>query len=284
MHSEEITPLLADKASRRKAVKRMGFSSFCFIYLQQHFNMESAKFHSELMTTIEGPDRMIEVIGFRGSANRQPLTAKILTRKGFVQLKDLKPGDKVIGSDGQQTKIEWMSEIVDRPIYELTTEDGRKAQCDAEHLWTVRKMTNVKEKYVTIPLQKIIDDGLYYNHKEDKRGYPVYKEYKFAIDTVKPVSTVVKWQPIEPYFLGLWLGDGNVADVRITNMDPEIIDYLKRYAQRLGLKCLITEHSPKGKAKFISITRGFRGRENGRPKSLTAKLKKLNLIGRWDSK
>lgn len=68
MHSEEITPLLADKASRRKAVKRMGFSSFCFIYLQQHFNMKSAKFHPELMTTIEGPDRMIEVIGFRGSA------------------------------------------------------------------------------------------------------------------------------------------------------------------------------------------------------------------------
>lgn len=41
--------------------------------------------------------------------------------------------------------------------------------------------------------------------------------------------------PIDPYLIGLWLGDGSSAEPSITNVDPEIIAYLYDMAEQLGL-------------------------------------------------
>jgi hypothetical protein len=38
--------------------------------------------------------------------------------------------------------------------------------------------------------------------------------------------------PIDPYLLGLWLGDGNVGDPMITSADKEIEDYLYQYLKK----------------------------------------------------
>ena len=39
---------------------------------------------------------------------------------------------------------------------------------------------------------------------------------------------------LEPYFLGLWLGDGTSCRPEITSMDPEVIEYLGDFAKRWG--------------------------------------------------
>ena len=54
-----------------------------------------------------------------------------------------------------------------------------------------------------------------------------YKGYKEAVEFSE------KNNVLEPYYLGLWLGDGHSYSQRITNIDPEIIDYLGQYAERL---------------------------------------------------
>lgn len=54
-----------------------------------------------------------------------------------------------------------------------------------------------------------------------------YKGYKVAVDFDE------KTLPLEPYFIGLWLGDGHSYSQRITNTDSEVIAYLDGYAQRL---------------------------------------------------
>lgn len=40
---------------------------------------------------------------------------------------------------------------------------------------------------------------------------------------------------IEPYFLGLWLGDGKSKNVSISSIDQEIINYVKDYAESNGM-------------------------------------------------
>lgn len=41
---------------------------------------------------------------------------------------------------------------------------------------------------------------------------------------------------IDPYYLGLWLGDGMAMyPTTITNIDPEVINYIYLYAEKLGL-------------------------------------------------
>lgn len=41
---------------------------------------------------------------------------------------------------------------------------------------------------------------------------------------------------IDPYFYGLWLGDGDTSEVSITNSDPEVIESLKHFASTHYLK------------------------------------------------
>lgn len=41
---------------------------------------------------------------------------------------------------------------------------------------------------------------------------------------------------VDPYFLGVWLGDGKSTNLQVTNQDEEIIDYLKDYCNINGLK------------------------------------------------
>lgn len=41
--------------------------------------------------------------------------------------------------------------------------------------------------------------------------------------------------PVDPYFLGLWLGDGSSDEVAVTSMDDEIREYLYRFAAENGL-------------------------------------------------
>jgi|GEM_PF-1004681 len=216
------------------------FGLFALYYFSNYFQYSLAPYHYDFIDDLhdltDGKIREVAWIAFRESAKRQPLTANLMTPNGYTKLGKLKVGDKVIGSNGKATDIIFMSPIVKRPIYEIRTEDGRSTECDSEHLWTVRKMTNVKTKYETISTQEILDKGLFYDRLPDKRNGKKYKEYKFALDTVKPVELKEKELTIEPYFLGVWLGDGSSADVRITNIEPEIEHYLEEYANKLNLK------------------------------------------------
>jgi hypothetical protein len=59
---------------------------------------------------------------------------------------------------------------------------------------------------------------------------------------------------IEPYFLGLWLGDGDCDDTRITTADPEVLEYCGAYARQLGLSSHINGWGDRTKAVRISLT------------------------------
>lgn len=76
---------------------------------------------------------------------------------------------------------------------------------------------------------------------------------------------------LEPYFLGLWLGDGTSANSNITNTDQEVIDYLQDYANRRGEKL----HSHK---LTYRITTGWIGDNARRRNSIQAILRRMGLL------
>jgi hypothetical protein len=58
---------------------------------------------------------------------------------------------------------------------------------------------------------------------------------------------------LEPYFLGLWLGDGTSCRPEITSMDPEVIEYLGDFAKRWGGR-LRTSEKKNNKAFSLDLT------------------------------
>jgi replicative DNA helicase len=95
-----------------------------------------------------------------------------------------------------------------------------------------------------------------------------YKGYKVAIEFEE------KSLSVEPYFLGLWLGDGHSYSSRITNTDKEVVDYLSGYAGDLQLELVTYEQE--GKANSYGITKGFQGKQNSF--SIQGLLREMDLL------
>ena len=84
--------------------------------------------------------------------------------------------------------------------------------------------------------------------------------------------------PIDPYFLGLWLGDGSSTSISITTTDKEIVDYISEYAKKLELK-VKAYPDKKTKVKSYSIIKSGKGASKSY-NSLKNTFYALNLLTR----
>jgi hypothetical protein len=56
---------------------------------------------------------------------------------GFTTMEKIKTGDRIIGSDGNATRVIFKSDVFYEPTYELTFDTGEKVIACEEHLWAV---------------------------------------------------------------------------------------------------------------------------------------------------
>jgi phosphate starvation-inducible PhoH-like protein len=132
----------------------------------------------------------------RGRA--QPLTAKVLTPDGWRQIGDLAVGDLVVGSDGLPTPVLGVYPQGRKPVYRVTTQDGASTLACGEHLWTVRTPDDRSHGRPSRVLQTQDMIG------QLRRGHV----HRYELPLVAPVEFVPREVPIDPYALGLLLGDG----------------------------------------------------------------------------
>ena len=186
----------------------------------------------------------------RNSGKALSLNTKIPTPNGIKTMGELKVGDYVFGDDGQATKILFESDtFYNHKCYEIKFEDGEKIICDENHLWTVK----IRNKIKVMSTMNMSND--YVHIRKDKKG----KEYKYRVPMTKPLDYEEKNLPIHPYALGVWLGDGNSHDVRVTSC---IDDYeeMSTNIKNCGYKITITDDN--GNNKRIGIGSGEKGTSN----------------------
>ena len=159
------------------------------------------------------------------------LDTRVPTPIGDRTIADIKEGDFVFGVDGKPARVLATSEIFkNRKCYEITFEDGDKVVCDEFHKWTVQTKSYRRiAKYETCSDRKrpsfgqIDENGNktlqafqlakdFKRERKDKKGV----EYKYRVPVPKAVEFPEKKLPIDPYVLGVWLGDGDRHDNRIT--------------------------------------------------------------------
>lgn len=73
----------------------------------------------------------------RQTGKAQPLYAKIKTPDGWAYMGDIRVGDEVTAPDGSVTAVTGVYPQGVKPVYRITFEDGRAADCCDEHLWKV---------------------------------------------------------------------------------------------------------------------------------------------------
>lgn len=127
----------------------------------------------------------------------QPLDAPILTPLGWIPMGDLRIGDRVIGSDGKPYPITGVYPRGEQEVVQLVFKDGSCAESTKNHLWGFFDHTG---NYYVRPLWEFVDKGLYH-----QRG-----DAKWFVDRVSPVEYDPVALNLDPYLLGVLLGDGSL--------------------------------------------------------------------------
>jgi dUTPase len=107
-------------------------------------------------------------------------------------------------------------EIQRRPCREIVFSDGTRVVADIYHEWEVRSRydrtrRNPYRVISTAEIAASLKVGIEYNWHVAQTGAVQYPEREL---------------PIDPYVLGVWLGDGTSSNARVTTADAEILEEL----------------------------------------------------------
>jgi hypothetical protein len=182
-------------------------------------------------------------------------------------IKHIMPGDYVISPNGLPVKVIATNKFKNQPVWDFHLSDGRKVSSADNHVWELWE----KKKELS-PSLKTTDEIIEYITTTD----PVkLNKHKMYIRLTEPIEYDYKELPIDPYWLGLWLGDGTSANTTITTMDHEIADYCRKYGKKHNLITWITANPGRSyNVRFVS-----KDKENYRPNTISKKLAEMSLKG-----
>ncbi|CAA9216448.1 MAG: Deoxycytidine triphosphate deaminase (dUMP-forming), partial [uncultured Actinomycetospora sp.] len=142
------------------------------------------------------------------------------TPSGWTTMGDVAVGDEVFGLDGRPTTVVAVTEVMlRRPCYDVRFSDGEVITADASHLWrTTTKAARKRQGPADVATTEEIATTL-------RRRDEVNHHVELANAVRCPEADV----PIDPYVLGVWLGDGTSTKAEVTcgPGDEQILDEMR---------------------------------------------------------
>jgi len=161
--------------------------------------------------------RVVEIYGPEGSGKALALDTPIPTSKGWTTMGELSPGEEIFTSDGSITRVTFATPVMaGHECFRVRFSDGAEIVADADHLWVTE--TDVERRgrssnrcglRTTAQIAATLRVGRQVNH---------------AIPTTEPFVLPDAELSLDPYVLGLWLGDGSSDGETFTTADPELLE------------------------------------------------------------
>jgi phosphate starvation-inducible PhoH-like protein len=200
----------------------------------------------------------------RGRA--QPLSSGVLTPSGFRPIGALRVGDLVIGSNGQPTPVLGVYPQGRKDVFRVRTQDGASTLCCSEHLWHVFTPEDRRRGKPgrVVETQEMIG--------RLRRAH----QHRFELPVLSaPAEFPAQEVPLDPYALGLLLGDGCLTTTTtpaFTTADLELAMALEQSLDGIEL-----QH----KGAFDYVLRHVDGHRGGVivANPVTAALRELGLAG-----
>lgn len=205
----------------------------------------------------------------RGNGKALALDTEIPTPSGFRLMKDLKVGDFVFGADGKPCRIIATTEVMnDRPCYEVEFSTGDVIVADALHQWVTDARCD-RDRLKGRGGKNAGPKPSIKTTEEISKTLWCRKDRNHRIKVAQPFDVPRKELPLDPYLLGLWLGDGTSSGARFTCADKDI-ETIERI-RTLGFPV----RKVSGNCAW-SISDGRKG--NRSPYTFLGKLKELDEI------
>ena len=179
----------------------------------------------EYVLTQRGKQRNILLYGENGVGKEHPYSLVVPTPIGDRLWGDLRVGDELFGRDGLPTKIVTRYEQGIKPIYRVTFDDETSTLVGLNHLWLVRGYKSHQKRetneWETLSTAAIIERGI-------TRPNGIHKTRVWELPVIEPIEYPFHEIPIDPYTLGVWIGDGSAASPRYSKPDIEIVDRIRK--------------------------------------------------------
>lgn len=187
-------------------------------------------------------------------------------------VQDIQVGDLLMGPDSTPRTV--LSTCVGQSeLYKVTPTKGDSYVVNDAHILSLKKTSRGYrgknrdgEKY---PKGEVVNINVVEYLKQNKTFKHIHKGWRTSVDfqNSKPLA-------VDPYFVGLLLGDGSInGTVSLTTADIEIVDEIERQAKVWGLGVMKYE-KPQSKACSYHLTAG---RTGGKPNPLTVALRGYGL-------
>ena len=197
----------------------------------------------------------------------------------FKKVEDIKVGDLLMGPDSKPRKVLELSRGFGK-LYRIKQARGDDYFVNENHILSLKKAGAAirtrggARKGCTVSagwkengeiLNISVKDAL----KQSGNFFNKYRGYKTSLQFED------KEVKVDPYFIGVWIGNGNNSGVTITTPDIEIKEYLKNYANELEMlyhedvtdslhckKCRISEGRGNQKNVLLDVLRFYNLIEN----------------------
>jgi superfamily II DNA or RNA helicase len=198
------------------------------------------------------------------------LGTPILMFDGTIKnVEDIMVGDQIMGPDSKPRLVSRLNRGID-DFFEIKPVKGESFLVNSHHILSLRRsyssLVRGKQKYkqrISNPDTEIINISVKDYIAQNKSFKHKYKLYRSSAITFSPKDLL-----LDPYVLGLWLGDGCSYNTEIATMDTEIKDALTDYCEINNL--IFKSLHQKSKATTYSIS--------GQTNIFRNALKELNLI------
>ena len=152
-----------------------------------------------------------------GSGKGLPVTSKILTKNGFVQMKDLQLYDKVISPvDGKEYPVTGIYNRGYRHVNKITFTNRTSVLFDDDHLWAIQSDDDrcAGKPFTVVTSEELKNMSLY-------RQAGKWRKHLVFI----PISCSVEFQGKDlpmPYALGLFISDGSTVARNIVIAEDDV--------------------------------------------------------------
>ena len=195
-------------------------------YMSGTFTRPFERPHTEIVAGVmrahETRGRFV-VAAERGIGKALALDTPLPTPTGWTTIGAVQVGDQVFDDAGKPCEVIAKSEVFkDRPVYAVEVNKERDTIiADSDHVW-VAEMDRRKgfRQYTT---QQIAEPTN-------------VSQSRAAVNVAAPLDLpAMDLSAVDPYFLGLWLGDGSRYAPSITTADNETVEWLGNYAANRGM-------------------------------------------------
>lgn len=150
----------------------------------------------------------------------------VYTPKGLQRWEEIKVGDYLFDTQGGVTKVLEIPFDNETEIYKITLQDGRTIEASGNHLWKVIDYNGLEKIKTTSELKSK------YLKQKGK-----YQESLYYIPSNKGIEYEEQEVKIDPYFLGLLLGDGTLGSATRNKISfTSAIQDIKEYSNILNFK------------------------------------------------